>query len=56
MSWDEYPFASTIQGGAGASVHAVPARENLVQGGIIAASYYLEDINVGDSFWAVVVP
>ena len=55
-SWDEYPFASTRQGGAGASVIPVPAPENWMQGGIIGAAYSIEDINVGDDFWAVVIP
>ena len=56
MSWDEYPFASTTQGGAGASVMPVPVREQSIQGGTIAACYLLENINVGDSFWVVIIP
>jgi hypothetical protein len=56
MSWDEYPFASSIQGGSGASVRQVPLHENMIQGGIIGACYMLEDINVGDSFLVIVTP
>ena len=60
MSWDEYPFASSIQGGTfggrTASIKAVPLIQNLVQGGIIGAAYVVEPINVGDSFWVVVIP
>jgi hypothetical protein len=56
LSWDEYPFASTFQGGAGASVSAVPEKENWIQGGVIGASYSIQRINVGDDFWAVVIP
>jgi RHS repeat-associated protein len=56
QSWDEYPFASSQQGGYGASVVPVPLRENLVQGGIIAASYLLENISVGDDYTVVVIP
>ncbi len=55
-SLDEYPFASSYQGGFGASVAAVPLHENLVQGGIIAASYALEKIKVGDSYLVIVIP
>jgi RHS repeat-associated protein len=55
-SWDEYPFASSIQGGWGARVERVPALENLVQGGLLGAAYLLESINVGDSYLVVVVP
>jgi hypothetical protein len=56
LSWDEYPFASTEQGGSGASVVAVPQMENWKQGGIIGACYLFENIRVGESFWAVVIP
>jgi len=55
-SLDEYPFASSAQGGAGASVAAVPLRENFIQGGIIAASYMLERINVNDNYLVIVIP
>ena len=56
MSWDEYPFASSEQGGAGASVAPVPLHENLVQGGIIGASYLIENIKPNDFFTVVIVP
>jgi len=56
MSWDEYPFASTYQGGSPAVVRPVPAQENWVQGGIIAAAYAIEKINVGDWFTVVITP
>ena len=55
-SWDEYPFASSIQGGWGARTKRVPALENLVQGGLVGAAYLLEGIRVGDSYLVVVVP
>lgn len=57
-SWDEYPFASSVEGGnpAKSSVSAVPSRQNLVQGGIIAASYFLESIQPYESFAVVVIP
>jgi RHS repeat-associated protein len=56
MSWDEYPFASSNQGGNPAVVRPVPAQENRVQGGIIAAAYTIERINVGDWFTVVITP
>ena len=55
-SLDEYPFASSLQGGRYASVAAVPLHENLIQGGIIAASYFLENIKVGEPYVVVVIP
>jgi RHS repeat-associated protein len=56
QSLDEYPFASSLQGGFGASVRPVPLRENRVQGGIIAASYVLQGITPGVDFFVVVIP
>ncbi len=56
MSWDEYPFASSYQGGLASSVVAVPAKENFIQGGVIAASYWLENITVGTDYFVVVIP
>jgi hypothetical protein len=55
-SWDEYPFASSLQGGIGASVAPVPTTENLIQGGVIGICYQLEKINPGDNFFVVVIP
>jgi hypothetical protein len=55
-SWDEYPFASSSQGGFGASVRAVPAWQNSVQGGIISASYTLQNIAIGESYFVIVLP
>jgi RHS repeat-associated protein/uncharacterized repeat protein (TIGR01451 family) len=54
LSWDEYPFASSYQGGSGASVMGVPGKEQSIQGGIIAGSYALEQIAVGDDYFVVV--
>lgn len=45
-----------IQGGFGVSVRVVPLLENLIQGGIVAGSYLLERIDVGDDYLVVVVP
>jgi len=53
---DKYSFAVLLLGGFGASVRAVNARDNLVQGGVIAASFALQDVKVGDSFFVVIIP
>src|SRR5256885_478386 len=39
VSCDEYPFASSTQGGAGAQALIVPAFENNAQGGALANFY-----------------
>ncbi len=56
LSWDEYPFASSIQGGLGASVVPVPRQEQFIQGGVINAAYQVEAIGVGCAYWVVVIP
>jgi len=55
-SLDEYPFAASMQGGAGASVKEVPAWQNFVQGAIIRWSYKYENISVGMPYIVVVTP
>ncbi|XP_028406380.1 uncharacterized protein LOC114528860 [Dendronephthya gigantea] len=47
---DEYPFASSAQGGKGAVLREVPIRENSSQGGQLAQFYKKYDINHGDSY------
>lgn len=47
---DEYPFASSRQGGAGAVVKLVPIRENSIQGGMLAAFYARNNIGNGGCF------
>jgi hypothetical protein len=54
LSCDEYPFASTIQGGQGASIAGVPRVEQRRQGGSLRAFYAKERVRVGDSFLVVV--
>jgi RHS repeat-associated protein len=57
LSWDEYPFASSREGGGpSVSVRAVPARENLIQGGWIGACYFLEEIAPGQRYTVLVTP
>ena len=52
---DEFPFASTREGGAGAQEHEVPPRENQCQGGTLRARYALAGIQDGDSYLVVIV-
>lgn len=54
LSCDEYPFASTLQGGRGASIAGVPRIEQRRQGGALRAFYAKERIRVGDQFLVVV--
>jgi len=53
QSLDEYPFASTVEGGAGANVRAVPVAEQNYQGGVLSGAY--RHIAVGDQFDVVFV-
>ncbi len=57
-SWDEYPFASSWQGGSWTSIAPVPLWQNLVQGGIIAACYSVENITYAPPtpYFVVVTP
>ena len=50
MSCDEYPFASTYEGGTGAVIAAVPIKENSSQGGQLSAFYRRNSIQDGDCF------
>lgn len=47
---DEYPFASTLQGGAGARVAGVPLNEQFIQGAVIRNFYAKFGIGDGDPF------
>ena len=51
---DEYPFATTREGGRGASIAPVPPVENRRQGGALSAFYAKERVRVGDPFLVVV--
>ena len=51
---DEYPYASTFQGGATASVAYVPAEENAKQGYLELAPLY-KALNQGDAFMVIPV-
>ncbi|MCU1441230.1 MAG: hypothetical protein JWP85_2227 [Rhodoglobus sp.] len=51
---DEYPFASTFQGGQGARVADVPLAEQRIQGGVMSSFYQRHGIGDGDSFRVLV--
>jgi hypothetical protein len=53
-SCDEYPYASTTQGGAGASTAPVPIQEQQSQGGTLSRFY--SGLNAGQNFCVVVAP
>ena len=50
FSLDEYPFASTYQGGAGAHVMEVPETEQDKQGGFMSSFYQNNKLQDGDEF------
>lgn len=52
-SWDEYPYASTEEGGLSAMVWSVPARENSIQGGQLRWVY--NGMSAGQQFLVVPV-
>lgn len=49
-SCDEYPFASSYEGGAGASIRGVPLWQQKVQGGIISIFYRVNNIEDGNLY------
>lgn len=51
---DEYPYASTFEGGTGAVVADVPAKEQRIQGGQLGALY--STMEQGEAFLVLPVP
>lgn len=51
---DEYPFASTYEGGAGAQVRGVPISEQRIQGGTLSRFYLNNHIGDGGKFKVIV--
>ncbi|KAK0536252.1 hypothetical protein OC835_002092 [Tilletia horrida] len=49
-SCDEYPFASSAEGGAGAVTRCVPSRENSVQGGTLSSFYTNNGVTNGQAY------
>ncbi|WP_424183866.1 NucA/NucB deoxyribonuclease domain-containing protein [Actinokineospora sp. G85] len=54
-SCDEYPFASTMEGGAAASTQGVPGREQKIQGGVVNGTYTKNKMQPGAEFLVVVI-
>ncbi|MGQ0839140.1 NucA/NucB deoxyribonuclease domain-containing protein [Actinokineospora sp.] len=54
-SLDEYPMATTAEGGRGARVEEVPERENSSQGGTMNTFYYVNKMSDGDQFLVVII-
>jgi len=52
---DEYPFASTLEGGSGAFVSGVPIAEQRIQGGVINNFYRKAGILNGGRFNVTVI-
>jgi hypothetical protein len=50
LSRDEYPFASSVEGGAGAWVGHVPASQQNSQGGILSNFFRRNQIKPGDKY------
>ncbi|QCV96302.1 NucA/NucB deoxyribonuclease domain-containing protein [Acidipropionibacterium acidipropionici] len=50
QSLDEYPFASSAQGGSGSTVHSVPVAEQNYQGGVLSRFFQNNSVNPGDKF------
>lgn len=56
LSWDEFPYASTLEGGFGSFVAAVPRLENFIQGGTLGAFYRIIMKSTPGKFLVVPVP
>lgn len=50
LSLDEYPFASSLEGGLGAFVKVVPEAEQHYQGGVLGSFFRAAGIKPGDIF------
>jgi Deoxyribonuclease NucA/NucB len=55
-SCDEYPFASTLEGGAGASIAPVPVSEQNSQGGTLSSFYQQNNVPIGGKFFVATGP
>lgn len=55
-SLDEYPFASTFEGGKGARIAVVPIREQSIQGGVIGQFYKKKQVPHRGPFFVMIGP
>jgi hypothetical protein len=54
-SCDEYPFASSAEGGAGAQTQEVPLREQRCQGGTLRRQYAAQQIVDGSEYAVIII-
>jgi len=54
-SRDEYPFASSVEGGSGARTAEVPKREQSIQGGTLSSFYQKNNIKPGSKYGVKVI-
>ncbi|WP_160138284.1 DUF6443 domain-containing protein [Chryseobacterium sp. c4a] len=53
---DEYPYASTFEGGKGANIAYVPSEENRIGQGLLALAPLYRKLKTGDAFMVIPVP
>ncbi|PQL89452.1 hypothetical protein C4S77_12480 [Apibacter adventoris] len=53
---DEYPYASTKEGGKEAAVNSVPASENMLHGGYLGSLVVTNKMKTGDKFNIILIP
>jgi RHS repeat-associated protein len=56
LSRDEYPFASSMEGGGGSWVGHIPVSQQQAQGGLITQIIRQNGLGVGDQYKVVIVP
>jgi hypothetical protein len=56
LARDEYPFASSLEGGQGAWVGYIPESQNNAQGGLISRFLIQNNIQAGSQYRVVIVP
>ena len=52
---DEYPYASTREGGATAHIQPLDSRDNQMQGNDLGRFYSSEGLRMGDDFYVRIV-
>ena len=56
LSRDEYPFASSLQGGAGSWIGHVPVSQQNAQGAILKNFFKQNSIKAGDQYQVIITP
>lgn len=55
LTCDEYPFASSMEGGLGAQLRSVSIAEQRIQGGTLSAFISANKLKAGDEFQVMVI-